>query len=42
MFGALGLDVVALERLAVGPYELGSLAPGAWRLEPLTGTDATA
>ena len=34
-FGALGYDVLALHRSRIGPYELGSLAPGAWqRFEP--------
>jgi 16S rRNA pseudouridine516 synthase len=33
MFAALGAHVVALHRTAVGPYELGDLAPGAWRVE---------
>jgi 16S rRNA pseudouridine516 synthase len=33
MFGASGYHVEALERLAVGPYELGDLEPGQWRVE---------
>jgi 16S rRNA pseudouridine516 synthase len=33
MFAASGHEVVALERVAVGPYELGDLAPGEWRAE---------
>ncbi|MFM7535902.1 MAG: pseudouridine synthase [Acidimicrobiales bacterium] len=33
MFSACGHDVVALHRTAVGPYELGGLEPGKWRIE---------
>jgi 16S rRNA pseudouridine516 synthase len=35
MFGALSATVVALHRVAVGPYVLDDLAPGAWRVEAL-------
>jgi 16S rRNA pseudouridine516 synthase len=34
MFGACGHHVATLHRVAVGPYELGDLAPGEWRYEP--------
>lgn len=35
LFGALGHEVTRLKRIAFGPFELGDLAPGAWReLEP--------
>jgi 16S rRNA pseudouridine516 synthase len=34
MFSACGHEVIALHRTAVGPYELGDLEPGGWRLEP--------
>jgi 16S rRNA pseudouridine516 synthase len=33
MFAALGHHVATLHRVAVGPYELGDLAPGEWRYE---------
>jgi 16S rRNA pseudouridine516 synthase len=33
MFSACGYEVVSLVRTAVGPYELGDLAEGAWREE---------
>jgi 16S rRNA pseudouridine516 synthase len=33
MFAACGHHVATLHRTAVGPYELGDLAPGAWRTE---------
>ena len=33
MFGASGYHVETLERIAVGPYELGDLEPGEWRAE---------
>ncbi len=33
MFSACGHEVVALHRTAVGPYELGELGPGEWRIE---------
>ena len=29
--GALGYGIKSLHRLSIGPYELGDLAPGAWR-----------
>jgi 23S rRNA pseudouridine2605 synthase len=31
LFGAIGHQVTRLLRLAFGPIELGTLAPGAWR-----------
>ena len=36
MFGACGYRVAELHRTAVGPYQLGDLAPGAWRAEDPT------
>jgi len=35
MLANIGLPVVRLRRLAMGPYELGDLAPGAFRVEEL-------
>lgn len=35
MFAAVGFQVTALERTRFGPWALGSLAPGEYRLEPL-------
>ncbi len=34
MFGAVGAVVTTLHRSRFGPYELGDLAPGAWKLLP--------
>ena len=31
MLGALGVEVLSLVRVAIGPLELGALAPGEWR-----------
>lgn len=42
MFAACGYEVVTLERVAVGPYELGDLAAGEWRTEdPARVTDGS-
>ena len=35
MFAALGVHVVSLERVRVGEWTLGDLAPGTWRALPL-------
>ena len=35
MFAALGVHVVALERVRLGGWSLGDLAPGTWRALPL-------
>lgn len=35
MFEAVGLTVIRLHRPRIGPYELGDLPAGAWRLLPL-------
>jgi 16S rRNA pseudouridine516 synthase len=42
MFAAVGAHVLALERIRFGEWELGDLAPGAWRPLQLTGSSSKA
>lgn len=41
MTAAVGLPTLRLVRVAIGPWALGDLAPGAWREEPVPGNLAS-